>query len=112
MLRELQSVVKQVLLCATGPVLAAEFLPPSVRGEGPAAVLCTGPGDWDRFLSERLAAGSQDLFAEWAAMTERHLLSRVLESTGGNLSHAAHFGYQPPHPSHAVGGTGNRSRAD
>jgi DNA-binding NtrC family response regulator len=87
--RELQSVVKQILLCATGPVLATEFLPPTVRGEAPATVPPAGPGDWDRFLSDRLAAGSQELFAEWAALTERHLLARVQEHAGGNLSHAA-----------------------
>jgi two-component system nitrogen regulation response regulator GlnG len=87
--RELQSIVKQILLCATGPVLSAEFLPPTVGGEMPAVVPPAGPGDWDRFLSERLAAGSQDLFAEWAELTERHLFSRVLEYVGGNLSHAA-----------------------
>jgi len=87
--RELQSVVKQALLCATGPLLAAEFLPPTVRGEEPASAPCVGPADWDRFLSGRLAAGSQNLLAEWAVLSERHLLSRVLEHAGGNLSQAA-----------------------
>jgi two-component system nitrogen regulation response regulator GlnG len=87
--RELQSVVRQLLLCATGPVLVAEFLPPNVRGEAPATAPPAAPADWDRFLGERLAAGSQDLFSQWAALTERHLLARVLEHVAGNLSHAA-----------------------
>ncbi len=86
--RELQSVIKQLLLCATAPVLAVEFLPPGVRGEA-AAVPAAEPGDWDRFLKERLAAGTEALFAEWTALTERHLLTRVLEHSGGNLSQAA-----------------------
>lgn len=87
--RELQSAVKQMLLCATGLVLSAEFLPPTVRGEQRVALPPASPGDWDRLLSDWLATGSQGLFAEWAALTERYLLTRVLEHAGGNLSHAA-----------------------
>ena len=87
--RELQSVIKQTLLYANSPVLSAEFLPPIVRGEGQTAVPLTEPHDWDRFLGERLATGSQNLFAEWEALTERHLFTRVLGHAGGNLSLAA-----------------------
>jgi DNA-binding NtrC family response regulator len=87
--RELQSVVKQVLLCATGPVLGTEFLPSALHGEGPAPAPTAGALEWERFLMDRLRANSQDLFAQWTTMTERYLLTRVLEHTGGNLSHAA-----------------------
>ncbi|NUQ64044.1 MAG: sigma-54-dependent Fis family transcriptional regulator [Pirellulales bacterium] len=92
-IRELQSVVKQALLYATGPVLAAEFLPPFVRGEPPAAAAapaeksCLAP--WDRFLEDRLNSGGENLYAEWQALTEQHLLSRVVQHTRGNLSQAA-----------------------
>ena len=87
--RELQSVVRQILLCATGPVLSAEFLPPTVRGEGPAAIPPAGPGDWDRFLSERLAAGSQESVRRVGGADRATPAARVLEHAGGNLSHAA-----------------------
>ena len=87
--RELQSVVKQMLLCASGPILAADFLPACVRGERPADAPPAPPKDWDRFLADRLRAGTHALFAEWTALTERHLLVRVLEYASGNLSQAA-----------------------
>jgi len=93
-LRELQSVLKQALLQATGPVLLPEFLPASARGEGRAhsgtasnAPLTTA--DLARFIDERLQSGSTDLHAEWLALTERHLLAHVLRHTGNNLSQAA-----------------------
>jgi two-component system nitrogen regulation response regulator GlnG len=88
--RELQSVLKQALLHATGPVLVPEFLPASVRrngGDPPAP----GPAlpDWDRFVGERLEAGSNDLYAESLALMERRLLTAVLRHTGGNQLQAA-----------------------
>jgi two-component system nitrogen regulation response regulator GlnG len=90
--RELQSVLKQALLHATGPVLLPDFLPASVRGKevtvegngGPAAL-----PDWDRFLAERLQAGSSDLYAEALGLMERRLLTAVLRHTGGNQLQAA-----------------------
>jgi two-component system nitrogen regulation response regulator GlnG len=87
-LRELQSVLKQGLLQATGPVLIPDFLPPLTTAERrekatPAA------GDWDQFITERLRAGSQDLYAEALAQMERQLLTRVLQQTGGNQLQAA-----------------------
>src|SRR5262249_40231197 len=85
-LRELQSVLKQVLLHATGRVLRRDFLPASVLSEGrreegggmkkdgpapapPSALLpppCGGAAlpDLERFVSGRFQAGSQDLYAE------------------------------------------------
>jgi two-component system nitrogen regulation response regulator GlnG len=90
-LRELQSVLKQALLQATGPVLLPEFLPGYLRGldkpveAAPATVL----SDWDHFLNERLRVGSQELYAEWVALTERYLLTRVLRHTSGNQVQAA-----------------------
>jgi two-component system nitrogen regulation response regulator GlnG len=91
--RELQSVLKQALLQATGPVLVPEFLSASILGEGKA--LATSPpttatvADLEQFIQERLRAGSQDLYAEWQALTDRHLLTHVLRHTGNNLSQAA-----------------------
>ncbi len=89
-LRELQSVLKQALLQATGPVLLPEFLPSLVRGEAkqPAALSLT-VADLEQFIQERLHAGSNDLYAEWQALTDRQLLTHVLRHTRNNLSQAA-----------------------
>lgn len=90
-LRELQSVLKQALLQATGPILLPEFLPPSLDSTGrmaESAVASPCP-EWDRFLEDQLAAGTTNLFENWQALTERHLLTRVLRFTHGNQVQAA-----------------------
>jgi DNA-binding NtrC family response regulator len=90
-LRELQGVLKQALIQASGPVLVPEFLPPALHDEAkggpfshPAVTLAMT--DLEQFVTERLNAGSTELHAEWTALTERHLITRVLRHTGGNLS--------------------------
>jgi nitrogen regulation protein NR(I) len=90
-LRELQSVLKQALLNASGPVLVPDFLPAAIRSEerpADAAATASGP-NWDQFIADRMQAGSQDLYAEALAAMERHLLTRVLRQTGGNQLQAA-----------------------
>jgi two-component system nitrogen regulation response regulator GlnG len=91
-LRELQSVLKQALLQARGSILLANFLPVSLRKETKIAdngSSAGAPVAWDRFLDERLQAGSRSLHAEWLELTERHLLTRVLNQTRGNQLQAA-----------------------
>ncbi len=97
-LRELQSVLKQALLQATGSVLLPEFLPPPHPGplpRGGEGRLRGGDsdaltlGDLDQFIQERLRAGSNDLYNEWQSVTERRLLALVLSHTHHNLSQAA-----------------------
>jgi two-component system nitrogen regulation response regulator GlnG len=85
-LRELQSVLKQALLRATGPILLPDFLP--LLTSEPRSATMENP-DWDGFVEARLAAGSEDLHAEMLEMMERHLLTRVLSFTGGNQVQAA-----------------------
>ncbi|MBY0458198.1 MAG: sigma-54 dependent transcriptional regulator, partial [Gemmataceae bacterium] len=98
--RELQSVLKQALLRGGGPVLLPDDLNlPAPPAPSPGATGATGaPGpapadrpalDWDRFVSERLDAGSNDVYAECLAVMERQLLVRVLQRTGGNQLRAA-----------------------
>jgi two-component system nitrogen regulation response regulator GlnG len=89
--RELQSVVKHALLEATGPMIVPEFLPEAVRAAGtrPAPPADAGTVELDRFVEERLGAGSENLYAEWQAVAERRLLERVLRHTGGKISPAA-----------------------
>jgi two-component system nitrogen regulation response regulator GlnG len=86
-LRELQSVLKQALLRATGPILLPDFLPPLGLPEHRGTT--EGPGDLDAFITGRLAAGSEDLHAEVLARVERQLLTRVLSQTEGNQVQAA-----------------------
>jgi two-component system nitrogen regulation response regulator GlnG len=91
-LRELQSVLKQALLQATGPVLLPDFLPLHLRAapQGASALPSVSPGpDWEKFLDERMRAGARDLFAEWQQLTERHLITKVLRYTNGNQVKAA-----------------------
>ncbi len=90
--RELQSVIKQALLQATGPVILPEFLPPALRGReqgSGGAEAAFDFGDLTEFVQDRLQAGSTALYAEYQALTERHLITQVLRHTGGNQSQAA-----------------------
>jgi two-component system nitrogen regulation response regulator GlnG len=88
-LRELQSVLKQALLHATGPVLIPDFLPPLPNVERKDKPESSEFPGWERFISERLRQGSQDLYAEALAQMERMVLTRVLEQTSGNQVQAA-----------------------
>jgi two-component system nitrogen regulation response regulator GlnG len=85
--RELQSVVKQALLETTGPVILPEFLPLAVRrGEGSSAL---NLGELTEYIEDQIRAGSTSLYADYQALTDRHLLGLVLRHTGGNISHAS-----------------------
>jgi two-component system nitrogen regulation response regulator GlnG len=91
-IRELQSVLKQALLQARGPVLLADFLPELSEAHGePAAPVAPPPGGFDpeAFIRRRLGPDTRDLYAETHRELDRLLLSRVLEYTGGNQLRAA-----------------------
>ena len=94
--RELQSVLRKALLNLTGPVLLPEFLPEEVRSAdkvkaGPAAADSEAglPHDLAHFLDGRLAAGSENVYAEALEFLDRYVVTRVLQATGGNQSKAA-----------------------
>ncbi len=91
--REMQSVLKQAILLMSGGVLLPEFLPATVRGMNTSAppVPENQPGcvDLARFIEEKLAARSLDLYAESLNLMERELLTRVLQHTSGNQVQAA-----------------------
>ncbi|MHB0958571.1 MAG: sigma-54-dependent transcriptional regulator [Pirellulaceae bacterium] len=92
--RELQSVLRQAMLQATGPVLLAEFLPQQLRRAGRPEVGApsSDPGQThplEAFFSREIQRGSQSLYADTIALVERMLLTRVLDDTRGNQSHAA-----------------------
>ena len=103
-LRELQSVLKQALLQASGPSLLPDFLPPAVRNREPASTFSMdssavsapleapaegSPPPIDQFLEDRLAAGGEELHEEWMTLMERQLITRILRHTGGNQVQAA-----------------------
>jgi two-component system nitrogen regulation response regulator GlnG len=89
--RELQSVLKQAILQAHGPVLLPDFLPEFSEGHGePAApVVPGGCLGMEEFIRQRLGPDSRNLYAEFHQELDRLLLPRVLEYTGGNQQRAA-----------------------
>jgi len=88
--RELQSVLRQSLLQAAGPVLMAEFLPPAVRDiPGAAGGASTIHGDaapLETLIDERLKQEKTGLYAEALACMESLLLTRLVKHTRGNQS--------------------------
>jgi two-component system nitrogen regulation response regulator GlnG len=88
--RELQSALKQALLRATGSVLMPEFLPDSLTKRNGAAPASAEDGlTMGQFIDGRIAAGSEDLYAEALQRLERLLVTKVLQHTGGNQLQAA-----------------------
>ena len=92
-IRELQSVLKQALLQASGPVLLPAFLPEPLGG---AAKPDHAPGECgDRTRRGKLrsppppGSDARDLYAEIHRQLDRILLPRVLELAGGNQLKAA-----------------------
>jgi DNA-binding NtrC family response regulator len=91
-IRELQSVLKQALLHASGAVLLPAFLPESLGGTGevvPAPPSRDEPGVETFVIQQRLAPDVRDLYAATHREVDRLLLARVLEQTGGNVQQAA-----------------------
>jgi two-component system nitrogen regulation response regulator GlnG len=91
--RELQNVMKQSLLRSVGNVVIPEFLPDSIRQPAAETAGLFDDGligaDLRRFVDERLAAESSDLYAEALEFMERYLVSRILALCDGNQSQAA-----------------------
>jgi DNA-binding NtrC family response regulator len=95
-IRELQSVLKQALLRATGPVITAESLPALVsahaaqpRAEGDAAASDSGGSPIESFLRRSLQDCDEDIYQHVHRQVDQHLLPMVLQSTGGNQFRAA-----------------------
>jgi two-component system nitrogen regulation response regulator GlnG len=94
-IRELQNVLKKSLLNASGPILIPEFLPDEVRG-GKTSDAAGGdeeggdiPHDLAPFLRARLAAETENLYAESIDFLERFIITRVMQHCAGNQSAAA-----------------------
>jgi two-component system nitrogen regulation response regulator GlnG len=86
----LQSVLKQALLRATGPVLLPAFLPELPAGPGESVPATAGAGlGLEAFIRQRLGPEADDLYAETHRQVDRVLLPLALEFTGGNQHRAA-----------------------
>jgi two-component system nitrogen regulation response regulator GlnG len=90
-LRELQSVLKQALLRATGSVLLPAMLPELTTEPAPAVSSDAAPASPGlvEFIRRRLAANSEALHEEAHRELDRILLPLVMEHTRGNQFQAA-----------------------
>jgi two-component system nitrogen regulation response regulator GlnG len=88
-IRELQSVLKQALLRASGPVLLPAFLPDLSGRPVEAGQAEFGGVGLEAFIRQRLGPAVQDLYAQAHREVDRLLLPVALEYTGGNQHQAA-----------------------
>src|SRR5262249_44037214 len=93
--RELQSILKQAILHATGPVLVPGYLPPALQAVVAAPTSSSPIEAHDllsyltRFVEDRFQAGSTKLHDEVVTLVERYLIQQVMRHTGGNQSQTA-----------------------
>jgi two-component system nitrogen regulation response regulator GlnG len=90
-IRELQSVLKQALLHASGTELLPTFLPGFLSGPSTPAPSTTPAEalDLEAFIRRRLAPDASDLYAETHRQVDRLLFTLVLEYTHGSQHRAA-----------------------
>jgi two-component system nitrogen regulation response regulator GlnG len=91
-IRELQSVLKQALLRASGPVLVPAFLPENLLGPRDATTTAETSEVSSRLeahIRQRLESGSENLYQEAHQQLDRFLVPLVLRSTEGNQLQAA-----------------------
>jgi two-component system nitrogen regulation response regulator GlnG len=93
-IRELQGVLKQALLQATGTLLIPAFLPESLRSP-PDSISDKGMEapqkdfSFEAFILQRLEEGTNSLSSEAHQQLDRLLLRLALQHTGGNQAQAA-----------------------
>ena len=98
-IRELQSVLKQALLRASGAILLPAFLPDNlmtaqemtdVDAPGSASRMTHSPlTSLETFIRQNLGPDAQDLYADAHRQVDRFLLPLVMEYTKGNQNQAA-----------------------
>jgi DNA-binding NtrC family response regulator len=90
-IRELQSVLKQALLQASGAVLLPTFLPELSGGASQTLTDAAAVPDLglEAFVRQRLGPDAGDLYAETHRELDKFLLAEVLAFTDGNQHQAA-----------------------
>jgi two-component system nitrogen regulation response regulator GlnG len=91
-IRELQSVLKQALLRASGPILLPVFLPEPLAGHSPPSAPSPPPGEnpgLESFVRLCLASDEGDQYAQAHRRLDRLLLPRVLDYARGSQQKAA-----------------------
>src|SRR4051812_2450929 len=90
-IRELQSILKQALLKASGTVLLPAFLSDVLQtpGDSPKASIQEVDLGLRALIHQRLAADASDLYAEIHREVDRTFLTLVLDHTQGSQRHAA-----------------------
>jgi DNA-binding NtrC family response regulator len=91
-IRELQSVLKQALLRASGTLLVSAFLPELKAGAELPTSRSRREGDnpgLEAFIVQRLRFDTQDLYAQAQRELDRILLPRVMEYSFGSQRQAA-----------------------
>lgn len=91
--RELQSTVKQLLLGSRDSVISTSMLPPEILAGSTSNPLPSVADQmsqaWERFVNERIAEGSENIYAEAVEQMEREVIPRILKHTGGNQLQSA-----------------------
>jgi two-component system, NtrC family, response regulator AtoC len=90
--RELQSVLKQAILKMNGSVLLPDFLPSHVGADGENVLPELGHDgafSWEKFVTDRLVEGSENLHQESIELIEKYVFTRVLNHVEGNRVKAA-----------------------
>jgi DNA-binding NtrC family response regulator len=90
-IRELQSILKQALLKASGTVLLPAFLSDVLQaaGDSPKASIQEADLGLRALIHQRLAADASDLYAEIHREVDRTFLTLVLDHTQGSQRQAA-----------------------
>jgi DNA-binding NtrC family response regulator len=90
-IRELQSILKQALLQASGTVLLPAFLPEVLGSAGDASKASPPAEDLGlrAFIRQRLTPDASDLYAEMHREVDRIFLTLVLDHTQGSQRQAA-----------------------
>ena len=90
--RELQSTMKQAILQTTeGGIVLVDHLPANLQNPKTESDNLTNGSSmlWDRFVNERIAANTENLYREGQELMEREVIMRVLLHTEGNQVQAA-----------------------
>ena len=88
-IRQMQSVLKQALLQASGPVLLDVFLPEVENVAGRAAQAPDEPGVEVFTVRCRIGPDARDVYAQLHRDLDRELLPRVMAQAGGSQHRAA-----------------------